>query len=36
MNSKWKDIWSKKGLVSIDLAKDEFSVFCELKKDRWF
>lgn len=36
MNSKWKDIWSKKGLVSIDLAKDEFSVFCELKKTDGF
>lgn len=32
MNSKWKDIWSRKGMVNIDLAKDEFSVFCDLKK----
>lgn len=32
MNSKWKDIWSRKSLEGVDLGKDEFSVFCELKK----
>ena len=32
MNQKWKNIWNKKGSVSIDLSRDEFEVFCELKR----
>lgn len=32
MNSKWKGIWEKKGLEKIDLERDEFQVFCDLKK----
>ena len=32
MNQKWKNIWDKKGSVSIDLSRDEFEVFCDLKK----
>lgn len=32
MNKNWKNIWNKKNLENIDLGKDEFSVFCDLKK----
>lgn len=32
MNSRWKSIWDKKGLDGIDLSKDEFLIFCDLKK----
>lgn len=32
MNNNWKGIWAKKGVENIDLEKDEFSIFCELKK----
>lgn len=32
MNQNWKTIWTQKGLEKIDLKKDEFSVFCDLKK----
>lgn len=32
MNSNWKNIWEKKGLEKIDLERDEFLVFCDLKK----
>lgn len=32
MNSKWKSIWNKKGMNGIDLDRDEFPVFCDLKK----
>lgn len=31
-NNKWKSIWDKKHLDNIDLSKDEFEVFCDLKK----
>lgn len=32
MNNNWKNIWEKKGLENIDLERDEFLVFCDLKK----
>lgn len=32
MNNRWKNIWEKKGLENIDLQRDEFQVFCDLKK----
>lgn len=32
MNQKWKNIWDKKSLNNIDLSRDEFDVFCDLKK----
>lgn len=32
MNNNWKNIWSKKKLDFIDDSRDEFSVFCDLKK----
>lgn len=32
MNNKWKNIWEKKSLKHIDLERDEFLVFCDLKK----
>lgn len=32
MNSKWKNIWEKKGLEKIDLERDEFEIFCDLKR----
>lgn len=32
MNNQWKSIWNKKGLDSIDLSRDEFDVFRDLKK----
>lgn len=31
-DNKWKTIWDKKRLDNIDLNKDEFAVFCDLKK----
>lgn len=36
MNSKWKSIWEKKNLENIDLKKDQFSVFCDLKRTDGF
>lgn len=32
MNQNWKNIWDKKSMAEIDLDKDEFSVFCDLKR----
>ncbi|MCM1251622.1 MAG: hypothetical protein NC321_02280 [Clostridium sp.] len=32
MNKQWQNIWNKKTMDGIDLNRDEFSVFCDLKK----
>ena len=32
VNHNWKNIWDKKSLKTIDLKRDEFSVFCDLKR----
>lgn len=32
MNNKWRQIWNKKGSDMPDLSRNEFDVFCELKK----
>lgn len=32
MNEKWHQIWNKKGSDGTDLNREEFDVFCDLKK----
>lgn len=36
MNKNWKKIWANKTLKGFDINKDEFSVFCDLKKANGF
>lgn len=31
-NNKWKSIWDKKRLDKLDLNRNEFDIFCDLKK----
>ncbi len=32
MNNKWHQIWNKKGVNIPDFSRDEFDVFCDLKR----
>ncbi len=32
VNNKWKSIWDKKKAENINLNRDEFEIFCDLKK----
>lgn len=32
MNNKWHQIWNMKGLDKLDLSREEFDVFCDLKR----
>lgn len=34
--NKWKSIWDKKKLENIDLSRNEFDVFCDLKRVNGF
>lgn len=34
--NKWKNIWESKTLDTIDMAQDEFAIFCKLKKTDGF